>query len=524
MSIANIAENQASKTPRWLLCAALSGVLLLTACATPLKPVALPESRALVIGSATPAWAALHDNLPDDRNTSWFHIQDVGPEALRWRLAMIDTATVSLDAQYFIWKQDAVGSLMMERVLNAADRGVRVRMLLDDSFLSGEEDLMLEVDAHPNIELRIFNPFEVRSSSMSLRYLGNLNDFERTNHRMHNKLLIADGQVAIVGGRNIANEYFDFDTELNFRDFDVMTTGEVLPDISASFDDYWNSGWAYPISLVAHRTPSTAELATLRAQLRHNAAPLDAWHAANDNQPETLPARWEKLAPGLIAGHARLLEDTPQITQEALPVQAAEQITGLFAATDSEVMSISAYLIPSSELLAMAQSLTAQGVRIRALTNSLASNNHIPAHTAYRHRRRELLEAGVELHEFRPDAGERSHFEAPGFGAEHVGLHAKILVLDQRLVFVGTINADPRSMVLNTEVSLVIDSPKLATAITEAFSPDFLPVNSWRVTLNEQDEMQWHSSEGTTGTQPAGSVWQRLGDALFGILPIDTQM
>ncbi len=232
----------------------------------------------------------------------------------------------------------------------------------------------------------------------------------------------------------------------------------------------------------------------------------------------------KKLAPGLIAGHARLLEDTPQITQEALPVQAAEQITGLFAATDSEVMSISAYLIPSSELLAMAQSLTAQGVRIRALTNSLASNNHIPAHTAYRHRRRELLEAGVELHEFRADAGERSHFEAPGFGAEHVGLHAKILVLDQRLVFVGTINADPRSMVLNTEVSLVIDSPELATAITEAFSPDFLPVNSWRVTLNEQDEMQWHSSEGTTGTQPAGSVWQRLGDALFGILPIDTQM
>ena len=524
MSISNIADNPANRPTRWLLSAVLSGILLLAACATPLKPVELPESRALVTESEARVWAPLQDNLPDDRNTSWFHIQDVGPEALRWRLAMIDTATVSLDAQYFIWKQDAVGSLMMERVLGAADRGVRVRMLLDDSFLSGEEDLMLEVDAHPNIELRIFNPFEVRSSSMSLRYLGNLNDFERTNHRMHNKLLIADGRVAIVGGRNIANEYFDFDAELNFRDFDVMTTGKILPDISNSFDHYWNSGWAYPISLVTHRTPDAAELAALRTQLRHNAAPLDAWLAASDNEPETLPARWKSVAPDLIAGHARLLEDTPLITEKNLPVQAAEKITDLFAGTDREVVSISAYLIPSSELLALAQSLTAQGVRIRALTNSLASNNHIPAHTAYRHRRRELLEAGVELHEFRPDAEERSHFEAPGFSAEHVGLHAKILVLDQRLVFVGTINADPRSMVLNTEVSLVIDSPELATAITEAFEPDFLPGNSWRVTLNDQDEMHWSSSEGTTATQPAGSIWQRMGDALFGMLPIDEQM
>ena len=523
MSTLKITDSGMNRATHWLP-AVLAGVLLLTACATPLKPVALPESRALVPEPGAHAWAPLHDNLPDDRNTSWFDIQDVGPEALRWRLAMIDTATVSLDAQYFIWKQDAVGSLLMERVLDAADRGVRVRLLLDDSFLSGEEQLMLEVDAHPNIELRIFNPFEVRSSSMSLRYLGNLNDFERTNHRMHNKLLIADGQVAIVGGRNIANEYFDFDKELNFRDFDVMTTGEILPEISASFDDYWNSGWAYPIGLVTHRTPAAAELANLRSVLRNNAAPLDAWLAAADNDPGSLPARWANLAPGLIAGQARLLEDTPLIMGETLPVQAAEKITGLFAGADSEVMSISAYLIPSSELLALARSLTARGVRIRALTNSLASNNHIPAHTAYRHRRRELLEVGVELHEFRPDAEERSHFEAAGFSADHVGLHAKILVLDQRLVFVGTINADPRSMVLNTEVSLVIDSPELATAITAAFEPDFLPGNSWRVSLNDQDEMQWSSSKGTTASQPAGSLWQRMGDALFGILPMDAQM
>ena len=187
-------------------------------------------------------------------------------------------------------------------------------------------------------------------------------------------------------------------------------------------------------------------------------------------------------------------------------------------------MSVSAYLIPSDKLLQMARALTDRGVRIRALTNSLASNNHIPAHTAYRHRRQQIVDAGIELHELRPDALERSHFEAPGFVARHIGLHAKVLVLDRRLVFVGTINTDPRSMVLNTEVSLVIDSPELARGMLAAFAPDFLPENSWQVTRNEQGALQWQSSGGVLTRQPAGSVWQRMGDALFGLLPIDAQM
>ena len=502
----------------------LTMVLLLSACATPLKPQHQAASYSLTAATTAAAWAPLLDNLPADRDTSWFDAQDVGPEALRWRLALVDTATVSIDAQYFIWKQDAVGSLLMERVLKAADRGVRVRLLLDDSFLSGEEQMMLAVDAHPNVELRIFNPFQQRSSSMSLRYLENLNDFERTNHRMHNKLLIADGQVAIAGGRNIANEYFDFDEDENFRDFDVLTTGRVLPEISASFDDYWNSGWAYPITIVDHRKAEPDELARLRERLHTDASVLNDWLATADTDPQTLPARWAKLAARLLPGTAHVLEDNPRIEGEILPVQAADHISKLFSTASEDVMGISAYLIPSDNLLQVAQALTARGVRIRALTNSLASNNHIAAHSAYRHRRKQIVEAGIELHEFRPDAAERSHFEAPGFGADHVGLHTKILVLDRRLVFVGTINTDPRSMVLNTEVSLVIDSPELATAILAAFAPDFLPANSWRVTLNEQGVLQWQSSEGVLTRQPAGTVWQRMGDAFFGLLPLDTQM
>ena len=502
----------------------LLAVLLLAGCATPLKPESQPESFALTPDPPGVAWAPLLDNLPGSRELSWFDLQDVGPEALRWRLAMMDTATTSIDAQYFIWKEDAVGSLLMERLLHAADRGVRVRLLIDDSFLSGEDEMMLAVDAHPNVEMRIFNPFQQRSSSMSLRYLENLNDYARTNHRMHNKLLIADGQVAIAGGRNIASEYFDFNREENFRDFDVLTTGKVLPEISSSFDDYWNSGWAYPVTIVDQRRAHASELASLRKRLRSNASELDDWQAAADTDPQTLPARWAALAGTLLPGKARVLEDDPHIEGVSLPVQAADHISRLFSTTSKEAMSVSAYLIPSDELLQMARELTDRGVRIRALTNSLASNNHIAAHTAYRHRRKQIVEAGVELHELRPDPAERSHFEAPGFGAEIVRLHAKILILDQRLVFVGTINTDPRSMVLNTEVSLMIDSPELASGILAAFAPDFLPENSWRVTLDDKGALQWQSGDEVLTRQPAASVWHRLGDAFFGLLPIDSQM
>ena len=502
----------------------LAAVLLLSACAIPLKPHPQPESISLSSDPASAAWEPLHSNLPADRATSWFDIQDIGPEALRWRLALIDTATTSIDAQYFIWKNDAVGSLLLERVLQAADRGVRVRLLIDDSFLSGEDEIMLAADAHPNVEMRIFNPFQVRSSSMLARFIKNLNDFERTNHRMHNKLLISDGKAAIVGGRNIADEYFGFDRELNFRTFDVLATGKVLPEITAAFDIYWNSGWAFPITVVDHKQANEEDLVQLHQDLRANAAVLDTWLAASDTDPQNWPAQWAELARTMLPGEARILQDNPHFEGATPPVQAADHIRKIFSKTNEHVMSISAYLIPSESLLQIVRELSGRGVRIRALTNSLASNNHIPAHTAYRHRRKQILEAGVELYELRPDAAERTRFEAPGITAKQVGLHAKILVLDKRLVFVGTINTDPRSMILNTEVSLMIDSPELAEGILTAFTADFSSDNSWRVEQNETGELIWHSRDGVLTRQPAGGFGRRVADFFYGLLPIDSQM
>ena len=502
----------------------LAAALLLSACATPLKPEPQPESFALPPDLAAAQWEPLWSNLPTTETTSWFDVQDVGPDALRWRLALVDTATISLDAQYFIWRDDAVGSLLLERLLWAADRGVRVRLLLDDSFLAGEDQVLIAVDAHPKVEVRIFNPFQVRADNMLVRYIKNLNDNARINHRMHNKLLIADSQVAVVGGRNIANEYFGFNRGHNFRDFDVLVTGEVLPQITSSFDTYWNSTWAFPVASVNHRHGTQEGLNRLRGKLRANAATLDDWIESVAAGKHDWAVQWAALAPTMLPGKATIHQDHPDIADDVPQVQAARQILGFLPQTETDVVSISAYLIPTEDLLHTLDQLSQRDVRIKALTNSLASNNHVAAHTAYRHRRKQLLEAGVELHELRPHAPERALFEAPGFTADHIGLHAKILVLDKRLVFVGTLNADPRSLVLNTEVSLMIESPELAEAILGAFSTDFSPQNSWRVVLDENGKLTWHSSDGILNRQPAGGVWRRVGDFFIGLLPVDEQM
>ncbi|MCF6264693.1 MAG: phospholipase D family protein [Xanthomonadales bacterium] len=497
-------------------------VVFLSACATPLQQQDQIESFASP--AAITGWSALDSNLPDAVNRSWFDPQASGPYALSWRLAMIDTAQVSIDAQYFLWEEDAVGSLLLDRLIQAANRGVRVRLLVDDSFLPGEDDMMLAVDAHPNLEMRIFNPFQKRSGHMLVRFVKNLNDYARINHRMHNKLLITDGKVAVVGGRNIADEYFGFNKAMNFRDFDLMVAGKIIPDISTSYDSYWNSGWAFPVSQIDRFSYPTIKLAELRAELRANASVLKNWLLPGNLDAHDWSSEWAAVAAGMIPGDAVLLQDDPNLGSSNLPVQAANQIIEQLEQTQSDILSLSAYLVPSVEMIAIADKLTSRGVRIRALTNSLATNNHVAAHSAYRKHRREMLKAGVELHEMRPDAQVRNQFEAEGFAAEHIGLHAKLLVLDKRLLFVGTINADPRSMRLNTEVSLLIDSPKLADVVAKIFSPDFEGENSWQLGFDEGGKINWRSSEGLLKHQPANNTLDRVADFFYGVLPIEDQL
>lgn len=510
---------RAALTALLLLCAAL-----LFACAAPIRPHAEPASQALPPPADSPVWSPFLARLPADTpSRSWFSILNTGEEALLSRLASIDSAQVSIDAQYFLWLEDGVGSLLFARLLAAADRGVQVRLLLDDSFLAGEDPVVLALDSHPRIQVRIYNPFAQRSSSMIERYAENLHDFSCTNHRMHNKLLIADSTVAIIGGRNIADEYFGFGQAFNFRDFDVVATGAVVSPLLNAFDLFWNSGWAFPAPEVDHQRASQGDRVRLTKALQANASRLDTWQENNRTRRSSWTGYWTELAGKMIPGRASVLLDKPHFERQ-LPTQLADQLLQTYRSTDREVLAISAYLIMTEELLHSTRHLNDKGVHVRFLTNSLASTNHVAAHSAYRHHRKALLKTGAELFTLRPDAASRSRYEAPGFTAAKFGLHGKVVVLDHDKVFLGTLNLDPRSMFLNTEIGLLIESPQLNAAVREAFAPDFLPVNSWRLTLNEDDRIEWISHDGVLSQQPANSTGQRLMDWLFGLFPINAEM
>lgn len=498
--------------------------VLFSGCASSLVPHSEPVSYTPAPPRHAAVWKEMRNQLPDrEAAGSWFSPLDTGQEALVARIALIDSAVDSLDMQYFLWLEDKVGSLLFERLLAAAQRGVRIRLLMDDSFLAGEDSVMLTLMSHPHIDVRIFNPFSVRSESMVGRYLDNLHDLSRTNHRMHNKLMVADDTVAILGGRNIADEYFGFGESFNFRDFDLLMTGTVVQELSDSFDLFWNSGWAFPVPEVERRQIRTADLEELRRELRRKASPLDGWIEENRASRESWEGYWREQAGAMLHGHAELLLDLPDFDRE-MPVQLTERLLELFGDAQGDLYAVSAYLIMTENLLRISRELVERGVRVRYLTNSLASTNHVPAHSAYRRHRKALLESGSQLNVLRPDARMRSLHEIPGFSAKRFGLHGKVAMLDDDKVFVGTLNLDPRSMFLNTEIGLLVHSSELNALVRKAFLPDLEPENSWRLKLSETGQIEWHSHDGVLTSQPAAGPGQRLLDFFVGLFPVEAQL
>jgi len=499
-------------------------LLVLSACSTTIQVHSEPPSYALEQNKSSTTWQSFNNSLPNDnKDTSWFSLLNTGQVSLIRRLAIIDTAETSIDAQYFLWLEDAVGSLLFERLLAAADRGVRVRLLLDDSFLAGEDSVILALEEHQNIHVRIYNPFAIRGTNMAARYVENINDFSRTNHRMHNKLLIADSTVAIVGGRNIANEYFGFGKVRNFRDFDLLAAGKVVPELSNGFDLFWNSGWAFPVPEIVHKYASDTDLTQLKKDLRYKASHLDHWQEMYQMNSRTRQQSWQDTAKGMLSGDAKLLIDTPHF-ETKLPTQVSEHLLQALRASNEEIIAVSAYLIMTDELLNTTQLAIDNGVKVSFLTNSLSSTNHVAAHSAYRHHRKDLLRLGAKLYTVRSDAANREEHEVIGFYAEQFGLHSKVTILDKEKVFVGTLNLDPRSMLLNTEMGLLINSYELNAAVREAFIPDFSPQSSWQLQLTENDQLRWYSSDKVLTQQPAGDTGQRIMDFIYGLLPIDLEM
>jgi putative cardiolipin synthase len=490
--------------------------LLLGACTT-LQRAELPPEPALAPSEA-PFWQRVTAHETDD----WFYLLNESEEALDWRLRAIDSAQVSIDMETFLWKPDSAGYQVLAQLLAAADRGVRVRMMLDDSFTMHEDLMLHAVDEHPNIEVRIYNPFRHRSDNVALRQLFNLGEFARTNHRMHNKALVVDGRAAIVGGRNLADEYFGRHAEMNFRDMEVITVGTSVALIIEHFDRFWNSGWAFPVSDIVAVDSADPGLADIRLRLAEHVQPVPAAAA------KQLIAAWTELAARASPGFAEFSFDYPPGPDPGEPQEQhdplAFELYRVLEAAREEIILVTAYLVPTPELEAYVEAAEARGVRVRILTNSLRSNNHLAAHAAYRGHVERLVDHGADLHEVRAQAVDRHRYMRLPVDDKKLGLHAKLLLVDDDVAFIGSANLDPRSLNINTEVGLIIRSRELNAALRERLEIDFHPRNAWAVQRSESGELVWIGHDQVLQHQPSDSAIQRLEDWFIGLLPIDAQM
>jgi putative cardiolipin synthase len=482
-----------------------------------LQPVDLPKETAVA-----PVTNRLWSAVEQQRAGNWFHLLNEGESALEWRWRAVESATRSVDLQTFLWKEDRVGRLLFRQVLEAADRGVKVRLLLDDTFTIGENDLLHGLDQHPNIAIRIYNPFQRRSDSVVLRQLLNLGEFSRLDHRMHNKVLVVDNRAAIVGGRNLADEYFGRHDADNFRDMEVLCAGPLTPEISQCFDDYWNSPWSFPVARILTPPPQVRDLAHLRFR----------WSEGAETRPQenadTRLARWLHVVDMAVGGAGALLFDqvarTDPAHREERPDQLAKALLEWIDRAEQEIVLVSAYLIPTPELEAAVERAEKRGVKVRILTNSLQSNNHTSAHSAYRHHMHRLVDHGADVHEVRARAKDRARYMQMPVDAKTLGLHAKLLLIDQQYTFIGSANLDPRSLRLNTEIGLMITSPELNRQMRELLGIDFHSRNAWHLKRSGSGEIVWEADDMTLTTQPADSTFQRLEDWFLGILPFESEL
>jgi len=438
-----------------------------------------------------------------------------GTDSFAALMALADAAERSLDVQYYIWHGDDSGKRLAERLLAAADRGVRVRVLLDDFGSSAKDESLLALDSHPNIEVRLFNPLAIRGA----RLLGSLVDFSRATRRMHNKSFTADNQTTVVGGRNIGDEYFGADEALDFADLDVVAVGPVVRDVSASFDLYWNSPEAYPITAVNRQLVSPAALEKIRRQL-----------AAMKNTADGETPLVQRLRRGELAYDwckAWTVYDSPE-KAAGLPSRERQmlgQLRPTADATKQELVVVSPYAVPGQKGLAFFRELRRRGVRIVLITNSLASTDTVPVHAGYSRYRRELLRMGVELYELKPTAA------LHGSEGGNASLHAKSFAFDRRVLFIGSFNFDPRSAYLNTEMGVVFESPELVGPLVESLEAK-LGRTAWRVEGVSGPEhslrLNWITEESNGAvrvtTEPDCGFWRRFMVALIGWLPVENQL
>ena len=455
---------------------------------------------------------------------SGFNLLGHGREAFIIRLALADLAERSLDMQYYVWDGDITGRIIIDRVMRAANRGVKVRLLIDDPYYKASGSVIAALDAHPGVEIRLFNPLTNRSWST----LNFILDFRRVNRRMHNKLMVADNAAAIVGGRNIGDIYFGVNTVANYRDLDVFAVGPVVSDLSRVFDRYWNSPSTVPIAAIVNRPYGAADLDAILARLRKEIAAADYPYPIDQDLDE-LAARGAELRDDLVWAHGRIIADDPEAIARG---EESDDVVGFIRARvaqlKTELLAESPYFVLPAQTQATVKALNERNVRVRVLTNSLASNDMLAAHSGYAKTRRQLLANGMELYELRPDTDAFRSGWSLLSGQSRAALHAKAMAFDREAVFIGSFNLDPRSAVINTEASLYIESPELAERLMAYMATGVMPANSYRVVLNPNGSIIWQTvTDGLVvryRNEPGTGFRRRLVANLLKLLPIDSQL
>jgi putative cardiolipin synthase len=502
----------------WLVAAWLG---LVAGCATLPEPAA-PESRAFSAPETTRLGRLVAPAAEANAPRTGVLLVESGADALRHRHALVETAERAIDAQYYIWNSDISGLLLIARLLEAADRGVRVRLLLDDFNVGDRDPGLAALASHTNVEVRIFNPVAKRSGP--LRWFSLLGDLDRLSRRMHNKALLVDGVAGVVGGRNIGDEYFDLDPEMNFRDRDVLVAGPAVTELETGFDGYWNHPLSVPIEAL---TGPTTDLEERRPRLEALVADIALPYVLPDDD---LAWMRDTVLPGLSWVPVEVLYERPGDRLgdggDKTPL-VATRLGKLLDATEHTALIESAYLVLRADARDRVEAAVARGVEVRAFTNSLASNDVLPNHAGYARHRRAMLRQGLLIHEMRPDARacRTPPPGQPGCGdSASYGLHGKSAVFDDRWLFVGSFNLNPRSAYLNTELVLLVDSPALAADVTASIESFLDPGSSWRLTVDDANQLYWFEDPAGEGSplphrDPAAGSWRILGADLLQLLP-----
>ncbi len=496
-------------------------ILLSTACTSrslkdpPVQPphtAALPPAESGLLAEVAKDIQAQHGE-----ESSGFRILDSSYSSLYWRLALIDSAVSSVDIQTYLWYPDNSGRLILERAILASQRGVKVRLIVDDLLLQGHDQLIANLEAQPNIEFRIFNPWTERTS-LAHRAGQMLAEMERLNSRMHDKLLIADGRAVVIGGRNIGDHYFGLHEAYNFHDTDLLGVGHIASQSGAMFDNFWNSEWVASAQNLT--TQADEELARQQWEsiLKNNASAPQLEQFPR--KPKDWSAEIREHAADLRIGTSQIIFD--ETASEQIEQKVISSMFNFFGLAEKELLIMNAYVIPAQQSIEFLRELGERGVDVKILTNSLASHDVPAVNSHYEPWRDDFLEAGVELYEFRSDPAIQSTVvDVPPVQAEFTGLHSKTAVVDRRYVFVGSMNLDPRSAKINTEMGAIVDSPELAADLAALIERDMSADNAWRVFMDEEGDLHWENSEELRDSQPARDTLQRVMNVIMKLGPRD---